>query len=77
MKKVLLSVLLGTALLSGCCTVEKQSIREIEKTHDLILPKYVKYVEADVVLNDASKDDQKKLVESLKALVSALKKAVE
>jgi hypothetical protein len=69
-------VLFATSLV-GCCTIPSKSAKEIEGSHEIILPRYLKYVEADAALDAAQKDDQKKLVESLKRIVTELKKATE
>lgn len=77
MRKVLLPVLFVVALLaSGCCAVPKKLVGDIEATHAKMLPKYLKYVDADATLDAAAKDDEKKLAESLQRLVEALKKQV-
>jgi hypothetical protein len=75
--KKIAGLLLAVAFLSGCCAVEKKLVKDIEDTHARLLPKYVKYVEADATLDAAMKDDEKKLIESLKRVVESLKKQVE
>lgn len=77
MKKV---AILGTALLglfmSACCsTIPRQAVDEVDRTHGLISTQLLKYVEKDASLNQAAKDDWKKLVESDKRNIEALKKA--
>lgn len=69
-------ICLAAALfVSGCCAVDKEAIGNIEKTHEIILPRYREYVEKDRGLDRGQKDDQRKLVESLERLVEALKKS--
>lgn len=80
MKKLALGVLSIVLIFSaiGCsCTVEKKAVSDIEATHKIVLPQYVKYVEADGNLDNDQKDDRKKLVGSLQRLVGSLKKSVE
>jgi hypothetical protein len=74
MKKFSLVLLL---LLGGCCAVERNAVKQVEDTHAIILPDYVQYVEADATKTPEQKDDRKKLVESLKHVVEALKKSTE
>lgn len=79
MKRLVLCAVLyiGALLASGCCAVPQKLVGDIEATHAKILPKYLKYVEADATLDAASKDDEKKLVESLQHVVDAMKKQVK
>ncbi len=64
-------------IMIGCCTVPAQSVKQIESTHNLILPEYIQYIEADTSLDSDEKDDAKKLAGSLERLVDALKKHTE
>jgi len=75
-KKIAVGFILA-ACLSGCCTVEKKLVGDIEATHAKILPKYLKYVEADATLDAAAKNDEKMLAESLQRVVESLKKQVK
>ena len=79
MKKMagILSVLLMVFVSSGCCTLERTALDQVEKTHEIVLPKYLEYTEKDVSLGPDEKADRKKLVESLKRLVAELKKTTE
>lgn len=71
--KILLICLLPLAL-AACCAVTQKSIEQVEASHELILPDYLGYVDKDAGLDADSKDDRKKLVESLKRVVAKLKK---
>lgn len=64
-----------TLAISGCSTVDREAIAQVEATHGKVLPKYLEYVEKDETLTAEQKDDRRKLVESLKRLVAALKKS--
>jgi len=78
MRKVMCVVVAVVAVFaSGCCAVPQKLVNDIEDTHAKILPKYLKYVDADASLDAATKDDEKKLIESLKRVVEALKKQVD
>lgn len=78
MRKVLAVLVLTFGLfVSGCCAVPQKLAKDIEDTNAMILPKYLKYVEADATIDAGKKDDEKKLVESLRRVVEALKKQVE
>jgi hypothetical protein len=79
MRKLALGVVLVVVAVftSGCCAVPQKLVKDIEDTNAKILPKYLKYVEADANLDAGKKDDEKKLVESLQRVVEALKKQVE
>lgn len=72
---VLFALVLVLGTLGGCCAVEKKAVQDVEETHKIILPDYLKYVEADPNLKPEQKDDRKKLVESLQRLTDALKKS--
>ena len=74
-KMFVIVIVLG--LVSGCCTVPAQAVKQIESTHELVLPDYIGYVAKDESLNADQKDDRIKLVESLKRLTEALKKHTE
>lgn len=80
MKRLLISLLVVASLLSmaSCkCAIEKQAIDNVSGTHDLIAPKFLKYVDNDPALNARDKEDWKLLVEKDKKNIEALKKAVE
>lgn len=77
MKKLALVLVLALFPV-GCCTADKEAAREIDATHALMFPRYLKYIEADPRVEPAGwKDDEKKLVESLDRLTKKLIKSVE
>jgi hypothetical protein len=71
-------VLLYTALLflSGCCSVEKNAVKQIEATDKIVHSEYIRYIDGDVLLSDEQKDDRRKLIDSRIRLMDALKKSV-
>ena len=74
MRKVLAAFVLCLALgVGGCSAVDKAAISNLEKTHNIVLPDYTQYVDKDSALTPEQKDDRKKLIESLRRLVQALK----
>lgn len=78
MRKIaLLSAALFALACGACCSAEKNAVSNIERTHEMILPKYVAYVDGDPALSAEQKDDQKKLVDSLKRLTEALRNSLE
>ena len=77
MKKVaiLAAALVGLSMSACCSTIPRQAVDEVDRSHSLISTQLLKYVEKDAALNAAAKDDWKKLVESDKRNIEALKKA--
>lgn len=64
--------------LSGCkCSVEKQAVSQVDASHAIIATQLLKYVDADAKLDAAAKADWRKLVESDKRNIDALKKSME
>ena len=79
MRKILLAVA-AVALLSAAtcqCKAEKAAVSRMEATHERVAKKLLEYVEKDPVLKPADKDDWKKLVESDKRNLDALKRSLE
>jgi len=72
-----LAVVLALACGACACTAEKNAASNIEKTHELVLPRYLEYVQKDAALDAAQKDDRKKLVESLRRMTAELRKSLE
>jgi len=60
--------------MGACCSVNTAALGQLEANDKLILPAYLKYVDADPVLSKEQKDDRKKLVESRGRLFEAIKK---
>lgn len=79
MKRALIGLSFAVLLfVSGCkCTVEKEAVTQVENSHTLIATQLLKYVEADPKLDKKAKDDWKGLVDSDRANIQALKKALE
>lgn len=65
---------LSLLLAAGCCAVNERAVADLKATHEIVLPQYQAYVDADPALQPAQKDDRKKLIESLKRLVDAMQK---
>lgn len=79
MKKIftgLLGLVLAVSL-SACCTVERQAVDEVDRSHTLIATQLLKYVEKDASLDAKAKKDWKDLVDSDKRNIEKLKKAAE
>ena len=74
---VVFTALMVLCTMGACCTAERKAVSDIESTQTIVLPQYLQYVDKDASLNAAQKDDRKKLVESLKRLVQALKASLE
>ncbi len=70
-------VIFLVAGLTACCSLEKKAVNDVQATHKIILPQYLKYVEEDPKLNEGQKDDRKKLVESLERLVESMRRSVD
>lgn len=78
MKKIIgLCLVLAFGLSACACPSAKLAVNEVERSHEIISKQLLKYVEADTSLSKESKDDWKKLVESDKRNIYALKKAME
>lgn len=75
MKKIAVLCVAAMGLSMGaCCSVNTAALGQLEANDKLILPAYLKYVDADPALSKDQKDDRKKLVESRGRLFEALKK---
>lgn len=76
MRKIALGLvaLLGLSMGACCATFDKQAVTELRNNDALIMPDYLKYVEADTKLSKDQKDDRKKLVESRGRLLDAIDK---
>ena len=79
MQKLALGLALLAALFSSSCkcAAEKKAVVEIESTFTLVEKEYLQYVAADAKLDDAQKDDRRKLIESYHRLVEALKNSLK
>ena len=78
MRKALLgAVLVLVVLLSSCkCTAEKAAVSRLEDQQEKIFVKYTAYVQADAKLSAPAKDDEFKLLQSLRDIVLALKRSL-
>jgi hypothetical protein len=80
MRKLCALVLaLGVGLSSiGCsCSIEKKAVADLQATHDLIFPEYIKLVEKEFATAPDKIDNRKKLVQSSNNILNGLKKVTE
>lgn len=78
MRKFPLAILLAIMVLaSSCtCTAEKGAVSRLESQQEKIFVKYSAYVSKDDKLDAAAKDDELKLLQSLRDIVSSLKRSL-
>lgn len=70
-------VLLLVVLVASCkCAAEKGAVANVQKTHDRVSVKFLKYVDADPALSAADKKDWHDLVESDQRNIDALRKSL-
>jgi hypothetical protein len=69
--------LLAMFVVSGCSHVSLQAVENVDKSGELIFPEYLKYVDADAALKPEDKADRRKLIESHRRNVEALKKSAQ
>ena len=64
--------------LSSCkCAAEKASVEQLQTQNEKIFTKYTAYVNADPKFSDPkTKDDEMKLLQSIRDIISSLKKAM-
>lgn len=63
--------------LSSCkCAAEKQGVSRLESQQEKLFQKYAAYVAKDDKLDAAAKDDEMKMVQSLRDITSSLKKSL-
>lgn len=75
-KRILIPVLL--VFISACaCPAERAAVERLEEQHEKLFSKYMVYVRADTKLDSKSKDDEEKLLKSLRDITEALKKALK
>lgn len=73
----LLSAVLCAGLLSCTCSAEKAAVSRLQEQHEKLFTKYAAYVMADPKLKtQADKDDELKLLQSLRDIVLALKRSL-
>jgi len=78
MKKKMLAVAVALVLsLASCkCSAEKGAVSRLEDQQEKIFVKYTTYVNADPKLDAGAKSDELKLLQSLRDIVSALKRSM-
>ena len=80
MKRIALAVVAVLALgnLTGCSLFQSKgdldaaSVEQLRKNHDLIFPRYIKYVEADGNLSSSEKQDEKDLIKATNDLTGSM-----
>ena len=79
MKKIWFVVLLLPVLfLSACsCSAERAAVQRLEGQHEKLFVKYSAYVAQDAKLDSAAKDDELKLLQSIRDITGALRKSLE
>ena len=80
MKKMALVAALAAAIsLSGCLSLPRKAVEDVKSAQDIILPQYLKYVDADTdpAHDSGWKDDKRKQVEALQRRMDALLKAAD
>jgi len=78
MKKKIVAVALVLVLsLASCkCSAEKSAVSRLQDQHEKLFVKYAAYVNADPKLNAAAKDDEIKLLQSLRDVTTSLKNSL-
>lgn len=71
-----LAVTLVLALSSCKCTAEKAAVDRLQDQQEKIFSKYTMYVAKDEKLDAKAKDDELKLLQSLRDIVLALKRSL-
>ncbi len=70
-------VLAMLVLVSSCkCSAEKAAVDRLQDQQEKIFVKYTAYVNADPKKTPADKDDEQKLLQSLRDIVLALKRSM-
>jgi len=77
-KKIAVVAVLLILSLSSCkCAAEKAAVSRLEEQQEKVFVKYAAYVAADPKLKtQADKDDEIKLLQSLRDITSALKRSI-
>jgi hypothetical protein len=78
MKKlsVVVSLLLVLSVSSCKCSAEKAAVSRLEDQQEKIFAKYTIYVAKDANLDAKAKDDELKLLQSLRDITTSLKKSM-
>ena len=75
-----LSLVVAVAhMMSACCSVaiEKKAVDDLQATHDLIFPEYIKLVEKEYAGKPDEIARRKRLVQSSNDLTGAMKRVLE
>ena len=75
-KIVVVAALLVLSLASCKCSAERAAVSRLEDQHEKLFTKYTAYVAADPKLDADAKDDERKLLQSLRDIVSSLKRSL-
>jgi len=76
MKVVVVALVLVLSLTSCKCSAEKAAVGRLQDQHEKLFVKYAAYVNADPKLNAAAKDDELKLLQSLRDITGSLKRSL-
>ncbi len=78
MRKIALGVILVVlVLVSSCkCAAEKSAVDRLQDQQEKIFVKYQAYVAQDQKLSAPAKDDELKLLQSLRDIVTSLRKSM-
>ena len=71
-----LSVVLAVSALSCSCAAEKGATTRLQAQQEQIFTKYSAYVAADPKLDAKAKDDELKLLQSLREITTSLRKSL-
>jgi hypothetical protein len=75
-KIALVAVILVLSLASCKCTAEKAAVARLEDQQEKLFTKYTIYVAKDDKLDAKAKDDEVKLIQSLRDITSSLKRSL-
>ena len=76
-KKIALVAVALVLSLSSCkCSAEKAAVSRLEDQQEKLFVKYAAYVNADPKLDAAAKDDERKLLQSLRDITGSLKRSL-
>ena len=75
-KIISVAVVLVLSLASCKCSAEKAAVTRLEDQHEKLFVKYTIYVAKDPNLDAKAKDDELKLLQSLRDITSSLKRSL-
>jgi len=70
------SIVLALSLASCKCSAEKAAVSRLQDQQEKVFAKYAAYVSQDAKLDAAAKDDELKLLQSLRDITTSLKKSL-